>query len=497
MLSRIPWLTQDRQTLSLFAAIAAVFLGALDQTVIVTVLPAVVVDLEIPFDRIDQAAWIVSGYLLGYTVSLPFMGRFSDLRGRRLSFTLALVSFALGSAGCAVAGSLSFLVAARVIQAAGGGALLPVAIATVGERFPTRRRVLIIGLVGAVAEAGGVLGPLYGAAIVNWLSWRWIFWLNIPLSLLLLGGILLGPVEELRLPGKLDRVGAAAIAIGLGLAIVGLSHGTVTLGGADVRPELMVLSIVVVTGFVWYELRVGDPLLDLLLLRQPGLSAALAGGLLLGVALIIAMVDVPLYASTVRGSSPADGGLLLMRMTALIPVGALLGGLLGGRAGLALPTGLGFVAAGAGLSLMSAWGTEPAEAFLWLSLGLTGFGLGLLIAPLSTAAVNHGGTGREASAAAAFSVARLVGMTVGLSALTAWGLGRLDDLAAAIPLPLPIPGEAAAAFQERLAQFSASIVLAGVEVYRELFLAAAGFCLLGVAVAIWLQRSGSSAGSTG
>src|SRR5260221_6510197 len=92
----------DRRTLGTFAAVfGAVFLGALDQTVIVTVLPAVVVDLQIPFDRIDQAAWVVSGYLLGYTVSLPLMGRFSDLRGRRLSITIALLAFAIGSAGCA------------------------------------------------------------------------------------------------------------------------------------------------------------------------------------------------------------------------------------------------------------------------------------------------------------------------------------------------------------------------------------------------------------
>ena len=273
MPSRIPRLVHDRRTLSLAAAVAAVFLGALDQTVIVTVLPAVVVDLEIPFDRIDQAAWIVSGYLLGYTVSLPLMGRFSDLRGRRLSFTLALLAFALGSAGCAVAGSLSFLVAARVLQAAGGGALLPVAIAAVGERYPNRRRVLVIGLVGAVAEAGGVLGPLYGAAIVAWLTWRWIFWLNIPLSLLLLGGIMVGPTEATRAPGKIDRAGAGLIALGLGSLIVGLSHGAVTIGGVDVRLALVILALIAVGGFAWYELRIGDPLLDLRLLRTPGVSA--------------------------------------------------------------------------------------------------------------------------------------------------------------------------------------------------------------------------------
>jgi EmrB/QacA subfamily drug resistance transporter len=488
MLSRILNRSRPNPTVSLVAVVAAVFLGALDQTVIVTVLPAVVVDLQIPFDRIDQAAWVVSGYLLGYTVSLPLMGRFSDLRGRRLSITIALVAFAVGSAGCAVAGSLLSLVLARVVQAAGGGALLPVAIAAVSDRYLTHRRALAIGLVGAVAEAGGVLGPLYGAAIVSWLTWRWIFWLNIPLALLLLGGTLLGTREEPRASGKLDLVGAAVIAVALGSLVVGLSHSAITLSQFDIRPILVGLAIVAIGGFGWIELHTDEPLIDLRLLRRHGYSAALVGGLVLGVSLIVAMVDVPLYAATVRGASASDGGLLLMRLTALIPVGAIVGGAVGGRSGLLVPTSIGFLAAGAGLALMSQWGSAPSETQLWLSLGLAGFGFGLLIAPLSTAAVTHGGVGREGTAAALFTVARLLGMTIGLSALTAWGLHRFDDLAGALPLPLPRVGETAVALQQRVTEYNVALVGAGAEVYREIFLAAAVVSLLGIGVAVWLRR---------
>jgi MFS family permease len=484
--------SQYRATLSLVTIVAAVFLGALDQTVIVTVLPAVVTDLQIPFDRIDQAAWIVSGYFLGYTVSLPLMGRFSDLHGRRLSVAIALAAFSVGSAGCAVAGSLSLLVISRVVQAAGGGALLPIGIAAVSERFPLSRRVLAIGLVGAVAEAGGVLGPLYGAAIVSWLTWRWIFWLNIPLALLLFGGAIFGPVEVARLPGKLDLTGAAAIAVTLGCLILALSHNAIELARVDARPILGGLSALTFGYFCWHELRVADPLLDPRLLRRAGLVAALIGGLILGIALIVAMVDVPLYAATVRGASAADGGLLLMRLTALIPVGAILGGWLGSRLGLAIPSGLGFVAASGGLALMSAWGQFPSNGYLWISLGLAGLGFGLLIAPLSTAAVNLGGIGREASAAAMFTVARLVGMTIGLAALTSWGLRRFDDLAGAIPLPLPQIGDTAAVTQQRLADFDVALLVAGTEVYREIFLVGAAISLLGLGVIRWLRSNGSS-----
>ncbi|HLZ07010.1 MAG TPA: MFS transporter [Chloroflexota bacterium] len=478
--------------LSLITIVAAVFLGALDQTVIVTVLPAVVVDLQIPFDRIDQAAWIVSGYLLGYTVSLPVMGRFSDLRGRRLGLAIAMTAFSIGSAGCAVAGSLGLLVIARVVQAAGGGALLPIGIAAVSDRFPMSRRPLAIGLVGAVAEAGGVLGPLYGAGIVSWLNWRWIFWINIPLALLLLGGALLGPADAPRRPGKLDLIGAAAIAVALGCLILAVSHNTIEVAGIDARPVLAVLAAVALGVFCWHELRVADPLLDPRLLRQAGLAAALIGGAILGITLIVAMVDVPLYAATVRGASAADGGLLLMRLTGLIPFGAILGGLIGTRYGLAIPTGLGFLATSGGLAMMSNWGQAPSNSYFWISLGLAGLGFGLLIPPLSTSAVNLGGVGREASAAAMFTVARLVGMTIGLAALTAWGLKRFDDLAGVIPLPLPQVGDTAAIAQQRVADFDAAMLVAGAEVYREIFLVGAVVGLLGLGVIRWLWSSESN-----
>src|SRR5205814_741366 len=121
-------MSRNPELLRTSALIAAVFLGAVDQTAIVTTLPAIVVDLQIPFDRIDQAAWIVSGYLLGYTVALPLMGRFADLRGHRTSLMIALGVFALGSLGCALSGSLGVLVVSRLVQAAGGGALVPVAV---------------------------------------------------------------------------------------------------------------------------------------------------------------------------------------------------------------------------------------------------------------------------------------------------------------------------------------------------------------------------------
>lgn len=480
-----------RAVASLAAVLAAVFLGALDQTVIVATLPAIVVDLQIPFDKIDQAAWIVSGYLLGYTVALPLMGRFADLRGRRRAFVISLAAFAFGSLGCALAPSLATLIVARLIQAAGGGALLPVAIAVVTDRYPPRRRAFFIGAIGAVAEAGGVLGPLYGATIVQWLTWRWIFWINVPVALILLVVCWSGLVDRALPKGRLDLVGALLVTVALGSLILGFSHEPLGLLGVDARPVLLALAGITFPGFIAWERRTDDPLLDLALFRRGSFGAAVAGGILLGGALIVAMVDVPLFANTVLGASAAEGGLLLMRLTALIPVGALLGGLLGQRVGLAAPTGLGFTLAAIGLYEMSRWGIAPGPGLLWESLALGGSGFGMLIAPLATAAVNASPPDRQASAAAMFSVSRLSGMTVALSILTTWGLQRFEDLASGIPLPLPRPGDSAVQAAARVAAYQQSITLAGAETYHEIFLAAAAISLTGLLAAAFLLRPAS------
>jgi EmrB/QacA subfamily drug resistance transporter len=467
-----------------------VFLGALDQTVIVTVLPAVVTDLEIPFDHLDQAAWIVSGYLLGYTVALPLMGQFADVRGRRLALAIALGVFATGSAVCAIAASLGLLIAARIVQAAGGGSLLPVAVAVISGRFLPSRRVLLIGVVGATAEAGGVLGPLYGAAIVNALSWRWIFWLNLPLAALCLGAAWRGLPSSMPSTRRLDLPGAGLIGLAIGALILGLAHESVAIGGLDARPVLLVAALAGLIAFVAHERRAHPPLIELSLFRRRAFAAGIAGALLLGVGLIVAMVDVPLYAATVLNLAPGDGGLLLMRMTALIPIGALVGGAAGQRLGFGLPTIGGFVIAGCGLVVLSTWGIAPSAGAEWVALAIAGVGFGLLIAPLTTAVIEEAGPERAASAASTFTVARLGGMTVGLSALTAWGLRRFEDLTESLQLPLPVVGESAADAQNRLATFNQALIAAGAEVYREIFVAAAVACIAGVAVGIALWTTG-------
>lgn len=232
-----------------FAA-AAVLLAAADTYVVVAVLPSIMGGVGLGVDRLQRATPIISGFLLGYTVVLPLLGRLSDLVGRAPVFVACLSGFAMGSLLTATAHSLSVLVAGRALQGLGGGGLVPVTLSLVAERWPPEDRGLPLGVVGAVQELGSVLGPLYGAAIVTISTWRAIFWINLPLAAVLGAGFVasrprehLGdgpPPSALRSappvrPGRPDIVGPALLILGFAGLILALDAparlaGDVTIG---------------------------------------------------------------------------------------------------------------------------------------------------------------------------------------------------------------------------------------------------------------------------
>ncbi|HEX2281115.1 MAG TPA: MFS transporter, partial [Thermomicrobiales bacterium] len=184
----------------------AVLLGALDLTVIATILPGMVTDLRINAADVDRYVWIVNSYLLAYIVAIPVVGRLSDIVGRKVAFQASLALFVLGSIICAIATELPGMVAGRAIQGAGGGAMLPVTMAMVGDLLPSGRRAGALGLVGAVDTLGWVLGPIWGALLVEIAPgqdpWRWAFIVNVPLA---------GAAAV-----AIGRVGEAKLAIGKG-----------------------------------------------------------------------------------------------------------------------------------------------------------------------------------------------------------------------------------------------------------------------------------------
>src|SRR6185437_3000240 len=356
-----PALRQRAATITLIIICAAVFLTALDQTVVVTALEPIASSFSLDGAKdLAQLAWVVSGYLLGYVIVMPLMGRVSDLLGRQRVLLGCLALFAAGSFLCAASialgnvlpfnflsavgvnspsPALTWLVIARFLQAVGGGAVVPVAIAAIGDLFGAARRITALGIIAGVTEAGGALGPLYGALILqhwNFLpqgysqSWQWIFLLNLPIVLVLVGALVLLWPRELR--GKaaqsagnrvsIDWLGAlllggALLCTSLGL---GQSAGAITdlkqAQTAQNNPLLLVAAAVLWVGFVLVEARRRDPVIALGLFRSGAFTAGAFFNLLLGMALIVALVDIPIYVlAVVAGAAYLDAGLALLRMT--------------------------------------------------------------------------------------------------------------------------------------------------------------------------------------
>ncbi|MFI5271612.1 MAG: MFS transporter [Ktedonobacterales bacterium] len=465
--------------IALTVVCVAVFLTALDQTVVVTVLTNMVADVNVPLTQPDRAAWIVSGYLLGYVVAMPLMGRVGDVFGRFRVFALCLVIFACGSLLCALAPQLGapiapdfttfpgalltpgynavqallgplarlgvdtrspgldVLVAARFIQAVGGGALVPVGMAVVADLFGAERRGLALGIVGAATEAGGVLGPLWGAAITNAWGWTWIFLLNIPLALLLL---IAGAFTLPRRRGARERIdfaGALLFGASLTCLTIGLGQQSGQIGSVSAsaqvtaHPQLLLAALALFVVFLVVELRLRAPVVNPRLFRSRALSAASALSLLVGVALIVALVEIPLYMNTQLNYDPVASGLALLRLTALIPVGALLGGWLSTRLSCPFAATLGVLCTSGGLWLMHLWPANVGQGFITLATVIGGLGFGLVIAPLSTSALNGSPREQAGVASAVITVLRMTGMTLGLAGLTAWGIMRFTQLIAA------------------------------------------------------------------
>lgn len=496
-----------RRRLAIGAAGAAVLLAALDAYVVVGLLIDMVRDLGIPVNRLQRATPIVTGYLLGYVAGMPLLAQLSDRFGRRLVLQACLVGFAAGSTVTAIAVGLPVLVGGRVLQGIAGGALLPVTMALVADLWTERRRSTALGVVGAAQELGSVLGTLYGVAVAaafgGWRffadiqpeSWRWVFWVNLPLTLLAMlivhasvpGGRPAHPA------GAVDVVGGALLAAALGLLVVALYNpdpassvlppwGPVTLAAAAV----------VVICFVLWERHSATRLFDPADVRMGSFLATLGVSFAAGAALLVTLVDVELFAQTLLDMDTAAAVAMLSRFLIALPVGAVLGGWIATRVGERWVSAAGLALAAAGYLLISRWPLDvlSAEYVLGLpvldtDLAVAGVGLGLVIAPVSSVVLRVVPPARHGIASAAVVIARMTGMLVGVAALTAWGLHRFNVLTADLATPLPI-GVSQDEFARQVDHYRQALSVALLTQYREVFLITAVICAAGAALSLLL-----------
>jgi MFS family permease len=425
------------------------------------------------------------------------LGQLSDRLGRRFVLQVSLLGFLVGSVITALAADVPLLVAGRVVQGLAGGALLPVTMALVADLWEEHRRSTALGAVGAAQELGSVLGTLYGIGVATLFnamplfeawepqSWRWVFWVNVPLAVIAMV-IVQRTVPNTRREVRIDLVGGGLLAIALSLLVVGLYNPKPE---ESVLPSwglpVLAVALLVFAGFFVWERRSSVRLIDPEGVRWLPFWAVLGVSLAAGAALMVTLVDVELFAQTVLRRDSAAAATVLTRFLIALPIGAVLGGFLASRLGDRWVSFGGLAIASVSYVFIAQWPADVSGFVLTRDLAIAGFGLGLVIAPLSGAVLRVVPSVRHGVASAFVVVARMTGMLVGVAALSAWGLHRFRELTAGLNTPLPF-GVEPAEFQRQMAEYQRGLTDALLTEYHEIFLITAVICAFGALGSVFL-----------
>ncbi len=437
---------------------AGAFLAGLELMITAVALPSILVDLA-DWTQLRRASWIVNAYLLVYVVAMPLAGRLADLFGARRLFLGALVVFTAGSFLAGRAQSLDELILGRLVQGVGGGALVPVATAAASHLFEGHARPRALGVIGALTFLGMAAGPFVGAAILNGFhvqtgvarleldgtplgdllapAWRWVFYLNVPIGVVALAlAWAASPAWETpHVRGRVDVLGAALFSTALAAALVGLTlvDGDLTARIADPTyppvPLLAVAAAALVLA-IRASLRRDDPFLDPRLFRDRVFGSAALVSALTGYALATAIVGGAVFVDRVLYGRADDQQVALGALAAATAAAALGSGFLVRHLSLRVVTLAGLVTSTLALGWMATWSAATKLAEVAGGMGLFGLGFGLTVTPRSTAAVEAVGRRLFGAAAATVTVARMIGMAVGLAVLTAYGSTTIDRLSA-------------------------------------------------------------------
>jgi MFS family permease len=501
-----------------------VFLAGLELMVTAVALPSILRDVSNITD-LRHAAWIVNGYLLVYVVAMPLAGRLADLWGTRRLLYAGLVAFTLGSLLAGAAPTLDLLIRARLVQAVGGGILVPVGTAAAAHLFDGHARSRALGVVGGLTFLGMAAGPFVGAAVLGSLhpadvlagagltdptlvhalvpAWRWVFYLNVPFGIvaLVLAWAATRDWDTPRRSGSVDLVGAGLFSLVLagGLGALSLLGSTDPVdGGPDPLMVAGALAIVAVAAFVLYvrhALRRADPFLDLRLFRDRVFASAALVSLLTGYAFATTIVGGALFVDRVLYGGPGDQQVALGALAGATALGALVSGFAIRAVPLRAVSIAGLAASALALVAMGRWDANVQLGVVAGSLAVFGFGFGLTVTPRSTAAVEAAGRAAYGAASATVTVARMIGMAVGLTILAAYGstviahlydqvYGTPDGYKAFIPTILqdrPLKDPLVVGALETWAAGEASSVMVG------LFVVAAGVTIAAVPAAFALR----------
>jgi EmrB/QacA subfamily drug resistance transporter len=390
-----------------------IFIAAIDNTIVATAMGSIVADLG----GFDQFIWVTSAYMVAEMAGMPIFGKLSDMYGRKRFFVFGLIAFLAGSILCGTAQNIAQLSIYRAIQGIGGGALVPIAFTIMFDVFPPESRGKMSGLFGAVFGLSSIFGPLLGAYITDYISWRWVFYINIPLGLLALVFVAFYYRESVRhAKQKIDWTGAVTL-VG---AVVCLMFA-LELGGqkydwnSPVIFGLFAGFAILVAAFLFAESKAAEPIISFEMFKKRLYAASNLIGILSGAAFIVATVYIPIFIQGVQGGTATNSGLLLLPMMLGTTVSAQLGGFLSMKTSyrnVMILFSLVFVA---GIAMLTTLSTDTSRFTVTIFMIITGLGIGASFSVLGMAAIHHFDDARRGSAQSTIAFLRSLGMAVGIT----------------------------------------------------------------------------------
>lgn len=464
--------------------LVAIFLGGLEQTIVAVALPLMSADLS----GVEYLAWVISGYLIAMTVATPIYGKLGDIYGRRLMLFSAIAIFLLSSVLCAMATSMPVMILARVIQGVGGAGLLAVSQTIVGDIISPRDRGRYQGYISTAFAIASVTGPVVGGLLTEYISWRWIFWINVPLCALayLTAQRTLGKLPVPKLRRSIDYLGALLLTVGLAILLIAISrvgHGTALTESLNIL--LYCFSAAILAAFIWQEKRAPDPVIPLMLLKNRAVAASSLMLFIAFVQMICMTILIPLRLQMLTHAGADEAAVQLLPLSLSIPVGAWIAGMLMAKLGhyrrlqlagtIILPLAMAFTA------------YTPASSTLLVILctSLGGFAIGLLL-PTSTVAAQNAVEHRHLGVATGvISFSRSLGAAIGIAVLTAVLFALLQQYTpAGLPLSISatdVIGEMVeGALQTAAPEQRQALIDAGTLAFRHVFLLSAAIALVGI-----------------